>query len=142
MKLMSSLVLTLSLVLLSSVGFAKGSGHLEIKMVPPIPPAPVAPAPTQDQYLTYNYGMTQVGWDQPAAFYLTNNGTTAMTVTQIDISGFSYWAQSNCPSVMNPGDRCIAQVDFRPTNRGFFPGRLTFETTGGNIYIDLSGWAQ
>jgi len=153
MKLMSSLVLTLSLVLVSSASFAKGSGSLEIKIIPadastsPTPspspaPAPVVPAPPQDQYLTYNFGMTRIGFDMPASFSLSNNGNVPLTISQIDISGFSYWTQSNCPSVLNPGERCYAQVDFRPVTRGFFQGRLTFETNGGNVYIDLSGWAQ
>lgn len=92
------------------------------------------------QYYSYNFGSVRVNWSQYADFYLRNNGTSPVQMRGVYITGISFWAWSNCPRVLLPGQRCLARVEFRPWSEGSYFGRLRFAYLGGNIYINLYGW--
>lgn len=92
------------------------------------------------QYYSYNFGGVRVNWSQYADFYLRNSGNLPLRVRGVYITGSSYWAWSNCPRDLYPGQRCLTRVEFRPWSEGSFYGRLRFAFPDGNIYIDLFGW--
>lgn len=96
--------------------------------------------PQTTKYYSYNFGSVLVNWSRYADFYLKNNGRSHLNIHGIYILGNSYWAWSNCPRDLAPGQRCLTRVEFRPWFEGFFTGRLRFALPSDNIIIDLYGW--
>lgn len=105
----------------------------------------IAPDAIQEQhnrYYSYNFGTVRVNWSQYADFVLRNTGSSVLHIRGVYISGTSYWAWTNCPRYLRPGQRCLARVEFRPWSEGYYTGRLRFALSYGNIFVDLYGWGS
>ena len=82
----------------------------------------------------YNYGNAQVlSPTAPQTFTLTNNGTRAVTVGGVSLTGdtasFSVILGNNCTNaVLDTGQSCTVQVVFRPVGTGALQAQLNFVT--------------
>lgn len=113
--------------------FAK-SGSVELTVNP-------ATLETQSsRYYYYNFGNVRVNWSEWADIYLRNTGVEPLNVRGVFIMGSAYWAWSNCPNLLYPGQSCLTRVEFRPWHEGSFTGRLRFAFPYDSIYVDLYGW--
>jgi len=100
------------------------------------------PLKTQyDRYYYYNFGSVPVNFSRYADFTLRNVGNQPVYLRGVFIIGSAFWAWSNCPPYLFPGQACLTRVEFRPWHEGSFNGRLRFAFPTDNIYIDLFGWA-
>ncbi|WP_415063874.1 hypothetical protein [Bdellovibrio sp.] len=95
-----------------------------------------------DKYYYYDFGNVRVNWSEYADIYLKNTGSHPLHLRGVFIQGSAFWAWSNCPTWLSPGQRCLARVEFRPWTNGYFSGRLRFAFPDGNIYVDLYGWGD
>ncbi|UXR63282.1 hypothetical protein EZJ49_09350 [Bdellovibrio bacteriovorus] len=88
----------------------------------------------------YNLGSVRVNWSQYADLYLRSTGRNPVQVLGVYISGAAFWAWSQCPNYLLPGQSCLTRVEFRPWHDGYFSGALRFKFPDGNIFVDLYGW--
>lgn len=96
-----------------------------------------------NRYYSYNFGSVRVRFSEWADFYLRNNGNGPLNVQGVFLqSGTAYRAWTSCPAYLYPGQQCLTRVEFSPWYEGYETGRLRFKFSGGNIYIDLSGWGS
>jgi len=81
----------------------------------------------------------------PQSVTLTNNQSTALTITSITISGTNasdFAETNNCPGSVPPGASCSVSVSFTPTATGSRTGSLAVANTptaGGPLAVPLSG---
>nr|BFD59917.1 hypothetical protein CKG001_20240 [Bdellovibrio sp. CKG001]BFD63324.1 hypothetical protein BdHM001_20050 [Bdellovibrio sp. HM001] len=92
------------------------------------------------RYYYYNFGSVRVNWSQYADLYLRNTGQEPLQIRGIYITGAAFWAWSQCPEFLFPGQSCRTRVEFRPWHEGYFSGALRFKFPDGNIIVDLYGW--
>ncbi|ASD63454.1 Ig-like domain-containing protein [Bdellovibrio bacteriovorus] len=92
------------------------------------------------QYYYYNFGSVRVNWSQYADIYLRNTGHEPLYVRGVYISGAAFWAWSQCPNYLYPGQSCLTRVEFRPWYEGYFSGALRFAFPNGSIVVELYGW--
>jgi Divergent InlB B-repeat domain/Abnormal spindle-like microcephaly-assoc'd, ASPM-SPD-2-Hydin len=88
--------------------------------------APVSFSPTSLDFGTIDPGTTSGA----QSVTLTNNQTTALTVTRVQTSG-DYLQTNNCPvspASLAAGKNCTIQITFTPTSSGATPGALTVVT--------------
>lgn len=93
-----------------------------------------------NKYYYYNFGNVRVNWSEWTDIYLRNTGPQPLSVRGIFVTGSAFWAWSNCPNWLAPGQSCVTRVEFRPWHEGSFSGRLRYSLGDGNIYVDLFGW--
>ena len=93
-----------------------------------------------NRYYYYNFGSVRLNWSQYADLYLRNTGTEPLQIRAIYISGATFWAWSQCPEYLAPGQACLTRVEFHPWYEGYFSGSLRFKFPDGNIIVDLYGW--
>ncbi|WP_373997651.1 hypothetical protein [Bdellovibrio bacteriovorus] len=93
-----------------------------------------------DRYYSYNFGSQWINFSRWVDFTLRNTGTDPVQLRGVFIMGSSYWAQSDCPPMLAPGQVCLTRVEFRPWFEGSHHGRLRFAFINDSIYIDLYGW--
>jgi hypothetical protein len=73
----------------------------------------------------------------PRTVTLTNVGTDTLTISGVTAST-GYAQTNNCTSLAAAAN-CTAAVTFTPATEGAVPGTLTFQTSGGNVAVTLSG---
>lgn len=73
-------------------------------------------------------------------FTLTNTGSVALTIGQINVTG-DYAQTNNCGSSLSAGSHCTIQVTFTPIATGDRPGLLTVtaNTQSGSLTATLDG---
>jgi hypothetical protein len=76
----------------------------------------------------------------PQTVTLTNNQSTALTISSISTSG-AYSQTNNCPASLAAGLNCAIQTSFTPTVSGSVPGALTVVTDAslGTQPVSLTG---
>jgi len=93
---------------------------------------------------TYNFGTTTVGTGTAwVTFTLTNSGSSAVSISNVAISGpFVVW--SNCTSSVAANSSCPIYVYFYPTTTGAATGTLTVTDSASNSpqTAALSGTGQ
>lgn len=136
MKILSSFLMGAFLLLTPATFAATDSGlSLEISSD--------ALSTQNNRYYYYNFGQVRVHFSEWADFYLRNTGNAPLYIQGVYMqSGSAYRAWSSCPAYLYPGQQCLARVEFRPWYEGYETGRLRFKFSGGNIYVDLSGWGS
>jgi hypothetical protein len=80
----------------------------------------------------------------PQNVILTNNGATAMAVTQIIVDGTNYqqfFQTNNCPSSLNGGASCTIAVTCAPTKRGKLAAGVAVTDNGGGSpqFVPITG---
>jgi hypothetical protein len=108
---------------------------LEIELAPGAPKAELA------RYYSYNFGQVMVGMVSYGGFTLRNTGYESMLINDVDVTGPDFTASTNCPRVLPPRSYCSFQVRFAPWLEGYKRGSLYISTSGGDIIVDLFGWA-
>ena len=90
--------------------------------------------------LTLNFGLVAVGTSsQPKSVKLTNQQTTAVSITAIATSG-NYAQSNNCPASLAGGQSCNIRVVFQPTAGTVIPGALSISTDAtGPAPVSLVG---
>ena len=90
---------------------------------------------------TLAFGSVAVGQTASASVSLSNGGTAAVSVSQIDVAGqyFSTPGQSNQGISIAAGDKYNLKVQFAPQTTGAETGTLTLVSPAGNVSIALSG---
>lgn len=132
MKLLASLVLG-ALLSVQSLSFAETkSTEISIKAD--------SLSAQYNQYYYYNFGQVRVNWSEWADFWLRNTGNGPLYIHSVYVYGTAFRSWSNCPVYLYPGQSCLTRVEFRPWYRGYETGRLRFQFSNGNIFVDLSGW--
>lgn len=128
--------------LLLSIFLAAGLyGPLNVNAAPmeiTVTPATIETQNHQRYY--YNFGSVRVNWSQYADIYLRNTGHEPLYIRGVYISGAAFWAWSQCPNYLYPGQSCLNRVEFRPWSEGYFSGTLRFALSNGNLMVDLYGW--
>lgn len=131
----------------SSAGFATPALHIGPQLT-----ITVASSPQQvqllnhpefnggNQYYNYNFGQVPVNSGRSARFTLTSTGNQPLYLNSVRLYGQSFYGNTNCPYVLEPGCRCEAWVDFRPWYEGNYNGQLIFSTSAGNFIVNLYGW--
>jgi phosphoesterase family protein/HYDIN/CFA65/VesB family protein/centrosomal CEP192-like protein len=93
------------------------------------------------------FGIVAVGSSSMLSSTLTNNGSSALTITSaftISPSGgpFAFNGTGTCPpvgSTIAPGGNCRIDVKFAPTATGSFTGTVSVNDSAGTQTISLSG---
>lgn len=130
-------ILSLATALLFSLSApATDAQPMELSFSPGLAQAQV------DQFYSYSFGATRVGFPLYTDFTLSNRGVVNLAVSSIGIGGIDFDAYHTCPSVLAPGAACTIRVRFSPWNEGFKTGRLVIRTSDGRIQINLSGWGR
>ncbi|WII72937.1 hypothetical protein QJS83_03510 [Bdellovibrio sp. 22V] len=124
---MKKLIFVATLLLAPVFAFAADVQNLKIE------------AQGQDQYYNYNFGTVFVNSRHFVDFTLSATGDEPTVIRRIWISGAMYSADTNCPEILNPGEKCTARVFFWPYAEGHHWGELTFVLGQNNIYIRLFG---
>ena len=76
----------------------------------------------------------------PQLVTLTNRGDESASLSIYAPSlGIDYAATTNCPSQLAPGNSCVAEVTFIPTQAGLRQGTLYIQGGGAAILIPLTG---
>jgi hypothetical protein len=82
-----------------------------------------------------NFGDQKVGTKSAAVpAQLTNVGTTALSISQIAITGADagdFSQTNNCGSSVPAGGSCTIKVTFQPTAKGSRSGKLAVSDDGG-----------
>ncbi|MEK2645778.1 hypothetical protein [Bdellovibrio sp. BCCA] len=130
MKLLMSILLGF---FLSHPCFAK-SDAVEISV------SPSSLSSQSGRYYYYNFGNVRLNFSEWADITLRNTGVEPLNIRGVFIMGSGYWAWSNCPNFLIPGQTCLTRVEFRPWYEGYFTGRLRFAFWDDSIYVDLYGW--
>src|SRR5580700_221456 len=87
---------------------------------------------------SYNFGSTPVGTGTAwATFTLSNTGSTAVSISNVNVSG-PFVLSSNCGSSVAANGSCPIYVYFAPTTSGAASGTLTV-TDSGTQTSALSG---
>jgi uncharacterized protein len=101
-------------------------------------PAPVVSAsltPPGGSFGSIAIGSPSVG----LVFTFTNNGEASITITGITTTG-DYAVTPNCPTTLDAGDSCTANVVFTPTAAGARNGTLNIATTSTTVFsVNLTG---
>jgi len=93
--------------------------------------------------LTFNprslrFGEIVVGRTASLTSTVTNNGSTAITISTMDVSPLSYTvSQLSLPLTLNPGQSATFIVSFSPTANGIVNGNVSFN--GGTSNLNLFG---
>lgn len=69
---------------------------------------------------------------------LENTGNIALPISSVTVSG-PYAVSYSCPSSLDAGANCVANVVFKPLAMGDVTGQLTFTTSLGARLVSLSG---
>ncbi|KHD89575.1 MAG: hypothetical protein OM95_02240 [Bdellovibrio sp. ArHS] len=125
LPLFLSLFLTLPAVASPSLEIKTQQGQLETKA---------------NRYYSYNFGSQWLHFSRCVDFTLRNTGSQPVQLRGVFIMGSSFWAQSNCPPWLAPGQVCLTRVEFRPWFEGSHHGRLRFAFIEDSIYVELFGW--
>ena len=73
----------------------------------------------------------------PQVFTLTNQGTGPLKITSISApAGFAL--SNTCPASLTPGDSCVVNVTFVPTEAVAYTGNVVFGTNGLNPKINAA----
>ncbi len=85
---------------------------------------------------------TNVGSSSAATVRLTNNGSTALTLTgPVQVTGSTaFGATSNCPASLPIGGYCDATVTFTPLSTATQTGSVRFQTSAGAPTVALNGY--
>jgi len=90
---------------------------------------------------SYNFGSTAVGTGTAwVTFTLTNSGSSAVSISNVAVSG-PFVVYSNCGSSVAASSSCPIYVYFYPTAAGSFTGSLTVNDNASNSpqTVSLSG---
>jgi FG-GAP-like repeat/Abnormal spindle-like microcephaly-assoc'd, ASPM-SPD-2-Hydin len=86
--------------------------------------------------ISVNFGDQQVNTSSnPVPIQLTNEWTTALSISQIQITGADaqdFSQKNNCGSSVPPGGYCTIMVTFTPTQKGQRSGQLSVSDNGGS----------
>jgi hypothetical protein len=91
------------------------------------------------------FGPQKVGTKStPQSVTLTNQGTTALSITQISVGGANakdFPETNNCPSSLNAGANCTITVTFDPSKTGTRKAQVSITDNGGGSpqSVPLSG---
>jgi hypothetical protein len=82
-----------------------------------------------------NFGSQKVGTKSaPQTVTLTNQGTTALSITNISVGGTNakdFPETNNCPSSLNAGANCTITVTFDPSKTGTRKAQVSITDNGG-----------
>ena len=99
--------------------------------------------PTNTMYRSFNFGVVPVNFMNYADFTVSASGTAP---TQIH--GIWWWGApifgttTNCPSVLQPNQKCIVRVSFMPRAQAFYQGRVQINADQDQFVLDLAGWGR
>lgn len=106
--------------------------------------AGAAPPPVSPGALDFGARATgSTSTPQTATF--TNNGSVAVSVSQVNLSGTAanqYSLADDCVAALAPGDHCEATVTFSPTTAGTKAASLNFVTDRGTLSASITGRAE
>tara|TARA_B100001248_G_scaffold262731_2_gene261846 strand:- start:15627 stop:16010 length:384 start_codon:yes stop_codon:yes gene_type:complete len=68
---------------------------------------------------------------------LKNSGAKPIERLKLDIYGFEYFLEHECPNLLPPNASCAVQVLFWPEMPGLHRGFLIIETSGLNVNIPM-----
>jgi hypothetical protein len=75
-----------------------------------------------------HFGTVQIGHSRTENVILTNTGTTALTISSINVTGANpgdFTSSNACPSSLGPGVNCTISVTFTPSTTGSRSADLT-----------------
>jgi Abnormal spindle-like microcephaly-assoc'd, ASPM-SPD-2-Hydin len=91
-----------------------------------------------------SFSSLQIGTTQNQSDTLTNNGTTALNITQMTVSGAGFSASGmNLPLTLAPGQSTPFTITFAPQSAGSLSGSVTIVSDASNpsLAVSLSGTA-
>lgn len=68
----------------------------------------------------------------PLTATLTNNGTSALTISSTSYTGKPFHVQNNCPTSIAPGGSCIFTATYFPTVAGVNSGSITINNSASS----------
>ena len=133
---------TTATVTATSVADATKSANASVAITAPPPPlGSFSLSPTSVSFGSATVGTTSAASD----VWVTNTGTTGLSVSSITVSGPFALSSTDCPptstwnGVMAPGTHCNAYVVFAPVTSGSATGTLTVTAAGSSKTAALSG---
>lgn len=100
--------------------------------------AAIAVSPTAVRFSGQGTGLTST----PKLVRLTNRGSAAITVSQVQLLGpnaIEFQAESSCSAPLAPKDSCLVSVTLTPQTVGAQAARLIVTTSAGSLEVALSG---
>lgn len=93
---------------------------------------------------TLHFGSVRVGSSATKDVTLTNSGTTALNISNIEITGVNqgdFSQTNNCPASLSPGHSCQIAVTFKPTEKYARSANLTVTDNAliGTQNVPLAG---
>jgi hypothetical protein len=68
----------------------------------------------------------------PLAVTLTNNGTSALTISSISYTGKPFHVENNCPASVASGGSCVFTATYLPTSPGVDSGSITINDSASS----------
>ncbi len=96
--------------------------------------------PEANQYRSFNFGQVWVGQRRSADFVL-GAGNFPLRVYGMNVQGRFFDGQTNCPSILFPGQRCVIRVFYGPRQQGTHFGRMTLWVGNDRLTVDMRGRA-
>ena len=88
------------------------------------------------------FGSVAVGETETLVVNVTNNGTSSVTLSEINLSNAEFGASvASLPAVLSAGQSLSVSVSFAPTTRGWTRGNVAFVSNASNpsLTVELSG---
>jgi len=88
------------------------------------------------------FGAVAVGETETLVINLTNNGSSSVTLTAVNLSNAEFSASvASLPAVLAAGQSLSVNIDFSPTTRGWTRGNVAFLSTASNptLTLEVSG---
>lgn len=103
--------------------------------------APSAHATLYVSPTSVNFYNVQVNSYQPPQTIMVQNGGQTATTLQISNTCFiDFTIENMCSLQLSPGQNCMIQVQFRPTNAGYQSCNIWIEEAQGGAYtVSVSG---
>jgi len=92
------------------------------------------------QYLSYYFGRVPLNSRQSVSYTLSNlSDKSDVKIERITIGGMFYSADTNCPDILKPGQKCLTSIAYWPSFEGSHHGELVWYTSDGIIVLSLWG---